>query len=52
MPSGLEDKALRAIVNKDTKELCKVVYELEAGDYLVVAKKSYMTFAISNSQYI
>lgn len=49
MPPDLETQALRAIANKGAKELYKAAYEPGVGDDLVVARKSWMTFAVSDS---
>lgn len=49
MLPSLEDQALRTVANKGTKELCKAAYESGVGDYLVAARKSWMTIAVSNS---
>lgn len=52
MSPGLESQILRTMVNKGTKKLCKAAYKPRACDYLVAVRESWITFFVSNSQYI
>lgn len=40
MTPNLKCQALRTIVNKEAKELCKAAYKLKVSDNLVAARKT------------
>lgn len=48
MTSGLKHQAPRIMANKRAKEFYKTVYKPEADDNFEIARKTWVTFSVSN----